>query len=321
MLDSITPPSSRVPFDRLATILIADMQCRAVAAGIEALEDLDRAILFAVVVRRSGALPSLSGHARGDERPQAITVNALAASLARPFETVRRHVNAMIDAGLFERLPRGIRVPPQVLEWPAIAAMLAADHDALVKLIDDMAAFGMPLPAPRPSAIGYDSRHGTAAALDVLLGGIEFGAPHYDNWLEMVMATAVVRANGRPVIDGRSTGPAARPTAEKIRAPVKIVAVARALGLPYSTMRRHVDSMLRCGILERKRRGLVAAESWLARPALIEDTRTVIDHTRQIFARLAAAGFPFDAPASAYLTRQPVPEKDRRVIAMTYAAE
>ncbi len=202
--------------------------------------------------------------------------------------------------------------------------MLATCHDALVQMIQDMTGLGMPLPPARPAA-GYDPRFGIAAALDVLLGSIEFLAPHYENWLEMAMLTATVCASDRPGRrDGESPAPASTilPLApEKGAAPVKIVAIARMLGTPYSTTRRHATAMLRSGVLARSRSGLLASESWMARPTLIQDSRTVLDHIRQIFGRLAAAGFPFDAPAAHYSRPVCDSSANRSGIATRYAIQ
>jgi hypothetical protein len=177
------PPSTfdrSKPFSqgRLLVRLLSEMQTSAIAAGIRTFDgDLDRAVIFMVVARESELLSGHSaGYARqGDRGPKAISINALAASLARPFETVRRHIHALCGQGLCTRTPAGVTVPAESHEQPAIQALFHLHHDALVRLVEDMAWFGMPLPEQRPHA-GYDWRTGLAAAQDVLLTGVELPA-------------------------------------------------------------------------------------------------------------------------------------------------
>jgi hypothetical protein len=153
---------------------------------------------------------------------------------------------------------------------------------------------------PPPRALPYDPRAGTAAALDALLDAIEFGASHYRCWLDMMIMAAVVCAGD---VDAEDM---ARPPFEpRDTAPVTVVAIARVLGIPYSTVRRHVENMLRDAALRRRRGGVIAVESWLDRPAVARDRRIHADHVRRLVTRLAPAGFPFDAPASAYLAGPP----------------
>jgi len=285
----LAPP---LPLDADARQRLAEFLAGAAAAGIRAFDgELDRSILFAVVARRSEALapPGITTVHGG--RAHTITINALAASLARPFETIRRHVNAMLDVGLLARGPRGIFVPDGVVSRPVIASLLATQHDQFVRLVEKMAASGIALPAPR--ALPYDPSAGTVAALDALLDAVEFGAAHYGCWLEMVILATVVCANDL--------------AAEDDPVPVTIVAIARTLAMPYSTIRRHAEAMLHEGALLRRRGGVIAAEAWLAQPALAVDSRTHADHVRRILTRLASAGFPFNAPARAYLTGRPAP--------------
>jgi DNA-binding Lrp family transcriptional regulator len=291
---------------RLLVRLLAEMQASCAAMGLSAFDgELDRTILFMAISRASRTLSPFAG---GRERPQAISVNALAASLSRPFETVRRHVNALLDQGLCVRTEGGVMSPAHVYERPEIASLLRLQHDTLVRLIEDMAAFEMPLPETRPQ-IAYDWRAGLAAAHDVLLTGIEFHADTYDCWLDMVVLTLVMCANARPFTYDREVSTAfsdfTRLPPESMRAPVPASVIARALGLPASTIQRRVNEMIARGQMLRKSGGLMASESVLNARPVVEKSRTSTDHTRQIFTRLAAGGFRFDDPASCYLDGRP----------------
>ncbi|CAN5461402.1 hypothetical protein BH09PSE4_BH09PSE4_23200 [soil metagenome] len=304
------PPAHR--HSRLMIRLLAEMQTNAAAAGIRVFDgNLDRSTIFIVIARAGGTLSALAiGDAVPDGRPapKTITVNALAASLSRPFETMRRHVNALIADGLVARTSRGVSVPPEVMARPEILSLMQNHHDLLVRLIEDMANFGVPLPSARPH-VAYDPQLGIAAAIDVLLTGLEFNAQRYDSWLELVLLAAVMCANARPFTYDRQVSLAyadySRLPPQSIRAPVKVSEAARALGIPYPTARRHAEAMLRDGRLTRVRDGLMVSDNWLSRPLILEDSNAANEHTRQIFGRLAAGGFRFDDPATCYIRGRP----------------
>jgi hypothetical protein len=116
-------------------------------------------------------------------------------------------------------------------------------------------------------------------------------------------------ANARPFTYDREVSLAysefTRLPPESMRAPVPASAVARVLGLPASTVQRRVNAMIDAGKLLRKPGGLMVTEAALNAEPAIEDSRTSTDHTRQIFARLAAGGFRFDDPALCYLEERP----------------
>ncbi|NML06339.1 ArsR family transcriptional regulator [Sphingomonas sp. G-3-2-10] len=291
--------------------LLAEMQTSATAFGLRVFDgDLDRAILFMVIARQSGVLSQLSdGHAGpGGRGAKAISINALAASMSRPFETVRRHVKALTEAGLCVRTPAGVIVPADVYDRPHVAALFRTHHDVLVRLMEDMLWFDMPLPEARPQ-VAYDWRTGLVAAHDILLTGLEFHAARYRSWLDLVIVITIMCANARPFTYDRKVSlhysDFNRLPSENMRAPVPASVVARAMGLPASTTQRRVNLLLDAGVLIRKPNGLMVSEPTLNDSRGIEDSRSSTDHTRQIFARLAAGGFRFDKPDLCYVEKRP----------------
>ena len=67
--------------------------------------DLDRAEIFSLFFTTGIA---------GAGREGAVSINSAALALGRPFETVRRHVNALIARGWCERTADGVRVETAV---------------------------------------------------------------------------------------------------------------------------------------------------------------------------------------------------------------
>lgn len=314
MIRSVPAPDRRqgpLPRASLMVRLIAELETTMIAAGIRALGgDLDRAIIFMVVARASEMLsPHGAGHAGGEGRgAKAISINALAASLGRPFETMRRHIHALCAMGLCARGPAGVTVPEAVHGRPEIQALFRSNHDALVRVTEDFARFGLPLPDTRAHR-AYDWHTGLAAAHDVLLTGIEFHAHRHQSWTDMVLANAILCANARPLVRSRDLAMAYAddgvPPPEGLCQPVSTGAVARALGLPASTAHRRVAAMIEAGVLVRRARGVVLAEAIHTDPARTEERRTSMLHVRQILIRLAAGGFRFDTPEANYLAPRP----------------
>lgn len=301
------------PRNRVATRLIMEMQVDGAATMTRALgADFDRAVIFLALLREASEIRDHAkgtATARGTSRP-GTSVNALAASLDRPFETVRRHVNALIEAGLCLRDGAHIRVVRGVADDETIGTALTRLHDIMIRLIEDMADFDLPLPPLRPST-QHDERATVAAAIDLLLIAIEFHAAQHGNWLEVILYGCIMVANARSITYHRehanSYSESNTVPPESLRLPVSAPAVARALGLPYSTVGRHVARMASDGRLVRRPGGLIVSTTWMSTPSQLGGARIVAERTAQIFARLAASGFAFDRPATLYREGRPAP--------------
>jgi hypothetical protein len=81
-----------------------------------------------------------------DEIRRPISVSALAASLAMPYETARRQVNTMIDLGLCERVgDEGLIVPSRVLEEPRMLQSIERNYVNLKSLVRNLKRAGVDL--------------------------------------------------------------------------------------------------------------------------------------------------------------------------------
>jgi hypothetical protein len=115
-----------------------------------------QAVLFLTVLRANianlDADPEASRQFAGvqaippDEIRRPISVSALAASLAIPYETARRQVHTMIDLGVFERVgDEGVIVPARVLEQPRMMNSVERNFLNLKALVRNLKRAGIDL--------------------------------------------------------------------------------------------------------------------------------------------------------------------------------
>lgn len=311
----VAPDAANAP-SRLIGRFIAEVQLAAVAAVVEALEThcgrsvaFDRATVLMVIMR---AGPHFHCASVGDDAPgdpnAAISINAVAASLNRPFETVRRHVNALIAADVCLRTPRGIRMQPDIAALPALHRAVRQVHDLMVMLIGYAHRHGITLPAARPG-VAYQPGATIAATLDLILAAAEYLHDYYADWMEMAIVNAVIAANARtvtfdPQLAHRYAFADTVPP-ESLRIPVAVAEIARALRIPYSTVQRQANRSIARGQLKRVTGGVMITTEFLEASAVRDAGPVASSRAMRAFGRLVPGGFPFDRPESCYIDGPP----------------
>ncbi|MEN2785563.1 ArsR family transcriptional regulator [Sphingomonas qilianensis] len=286
---------------RLITRLLAEMLTSIARAGIEAFGgDLDRFGIFALIMVQSGL--------RGPgATPSPMSTNALATCLSRPFETVRRHVNAMIAEGLCVRTNAGVIVSPDCRQRPAIAALLVLTHDAFVRMTEDLIAFDQPVPAARGTP--YDPDVAVRGALEMLLAVADGHKTLHRCWTSLALFYTSLCGAMRDVTDdpvlARVYADATMVVPEGLCRPVRASALARALGLPYSTVQRRMAAIVAEGRAVQVRGGVLPVEARLNTVDARAVSRLSLFQLRRVLGVAAAGGFPFDDPASVYLHGRP----------------
>lgn len=129
-----------------------ELLSRAVGDG-----DILRAVIFLAIVdantRHLRPTDPLSQAYAGtgvrvpDDIRRPISVHALALELALPYETTRRHVNALIAQGLCLRRDTGIIAPGEVLDRDNITATHRRNLENLRTLFSDLSDGGVELTA------------------------------------------------------------------------------------------------------------------------------------------------------------------------------
>lgn len=296
---------------RLLTRFLQEFDAGALSVGARYFGgNIDRYVVFSAAARYSGPLAAIAAGQRDpfETASKRISVNAIAASTYRPFETIRRHVNALIADGLAERDAGGVMVPARVLRDPGISAMLGEKHDWLVRLLEDMRAAGIVISGQQTDT-SYSRWSGIVATLDTLLTALEFHAARHASWTELFLIALTSVGNthaflhdprfSRTHLDYDDLAP------RHLRHPVTVRALTNALGISYSTALRHVGAMRKEGMIVRERGGLITADSYITSPRVIADMSASAKHKMKILARLGSLGFPFDRPADAYITGRP----------------
>jgi hypothetical protein len=183
----------------------------------------------------------------------------------------------------------------------------------MIRLVEQCYNLGIPLPEPRCHAV-YHPDTTIAVAIDLLLAAYEYGAPHYASWLQMRVMSAVLCANGRRIASdpdlAERYGMEGAVPPDTMLVPVTGRAVARAIRLPYPTVRRQIDAALEQDWLVRSRGGVKRSRAHAASPLSAEFDRAACLRVIKAFERLAPAGFRFDNPAGRYIGREPPPLLD-----------
>jgi len=302
---------------RLASRLLVETQLTSLVRAIAIVRKLaggsfvfDRGIFFLAILRASGeVLADWPNGPRSQTDNGGISINALSQSLHRPFETVRRHVNALIDAGLCVRTNSGVVIPISMRDDPDVAALLVHLHDSLVWLADEFHAFDMPLPRPATVDHPYRADITLAASIDLALGAFDNVGMFVSDWLELAIVGAVLVASVRRItLDSelaRQYSETATVVPIELRDPISAAAIARAMTIPYSTVRRQILATTADGKLIERGRGVLLSDDMLAGPGAAIMGATATMRTAALFGRLVPGGFPFHDPKSAYVAGRP----------------
>lgn len=304
---------------RMIGRIVSETQFACGLDGLRVLEEhlgrnvpFDRAMFMLMILRESSGLRGVATGlaSAGICNGAGISINAVAMSLSRPFETVRRHVHALIDDGICERVDRMVVFRPKTLALPAFDALLRSIHDRMVALIETLRAVDLPLPTTQYGR-SYDPNATIASAIDLVLAPFDYLADQYSSWLELVVVNAVVTCSARsitndPELSLRYSRIDTVPP-ETVRQPVTIGALSRWLRMSYSTVRREVEAGIAAGKLVRSGGGVLASAAFLSAHTITQGGERAWAHTAHVLRRLSGGGFRFDDPACCYLDGRPAP--------------
>ena len=156
---------------RIVSRLSSEYILRSLQLLVEAYGDIRTGMIAQTIVTANTAhLDTRTGegwrYAGIDETPpdevrKPISIARLAESLDLPFETTRRHVQRLIDAGMCIRVEGGLIVPKAVLDRPGAVRAALANVGYVRKFVRDLQAAGLEV-SPRPDPREPAARRGAA---------------------------------------------------------------------------------------------------------------------------------------------------------------
>jgi DNA-binding transcriptional regulator YhcF (GntR family) len=201
-----------------------------------------------------------------------ISIRELSRQLALPYETVRRHARLLERAGYCVVNNGGLAIPAAVQRSRRTASFLRGIHGNAARVLRDLARIGVTKPSAevqRPlhsSRLSKNQMAVATAATGLLLAGMKALQDFFDgDLMKGLVFTAVWTANVKHVTN---TAPAASRTVleDSQRLPISILAISQSLRLPYETVRRHVDALVKEGKCE-----LVGRQGVMAPATILRD--------------------------------------------------
>ncbi|MHA6722540.1 hypothetical protein [Sphingomonas sp. RS2018] len=243
-------------------------------------------------------------------RPEALTrrssINAIAASLDRPYATIHRHVMSLIGEGLVVQVDGGVAVSNDPAVADRIVALLTLAHDSLVRLAEDFAG-EVEFPAPPSVPVRDLHKRILLAAFDVLLVPFEYAREPVMEWTSKLVWIVIIVANVRhitidPVLADRY---AYDPTPDALRRPIGARAIAKLTGLSYGTVYRHCRLLAELDVIRYDGTGWLTVTNQLFNPDVDHGVIALLGYFNRRLIELVAAGLDMDAVASFYLAGRP----------------
>ena len=235
-----------------------------------------------------------------DELRRPVSVSAIAHSLRIPFETARRRIVALADLGIVKQTPRGVIVPTAPLNSP-FYRMAAEAHYALVRnFYFRLRTIGLLEDLPRPRMPSLDPENPPVRLVarlssDYLLRMAEPLTLYVGDMLTALIVLDLVQANTEHLSDTEGGSDDSDWSAEafvpdSLRKPVRAVDLAKRLGVPQETIRRHLLRLLKDDRCERTEAGYIVPARVLAREPVVRFAQDNQSHLHRLFASLADFG-------------------------------
>jgi DNA-binding Lrp family transcriptional regulator len=254
-----------------------------------------------------GRQPAGPGGVLPDGVRRPISIARLAESTGLPVESTRRIVQRLIVVGDCARVEGGVIVPKAVVERPATERMVMANVRYVRAFVRKLLAFGLvEEAAPRAQAWRPSIEDAALGRLVARLSGeyclraLQLLVDTYRDIRTGIIAQTIVASNTAhleaPMGEGWRYAGIDSPPPDETRRPVSVSAVARSLGLPFETVRRHSRRLIDAGVCVRVDGGLIVPMSVLEQPASVSAMLANVRNVRKFVRDLRAAGFDPNAP-------------------------
>jgi len=244
-------------------------------------------------------------HGPPDELRRAVSINALAGSLALPFETTRRRVHALADRGMVTLTPDGVILTLAQLSGEDMRSFAQWIYDALVRLHHDLVALAPDFAATRPQtpmdgaeAKAPPLRAVARATMGYVLRYLESARPVAGDLISAIVFLALAVGSVEHITHAQDASDAfSRPgvmVPDTDRRRLTVKAVADRLGLPFETVRRRVNSLVAQGLCTRDRQGLYIPASVLMSPVIVAHRAADAANLHRLFATVVRLGLKLD---------------------------
>ncbi|WP_133255024.1 helix-turn-helix transcriptional regulator [Phenylobacterium hankyongense] len=230
-----------------------------------------------------------------DELRRPASINAIATSLRLPFETVRRRVGGLTEAGICALTPKGVIVPQGATSSPEYRVALQFQYEKLRALYERLRAIDVVQPpeALAPWTGEPPVRLVGRLVVDFVLRFTEPVLEQVPDPVTTLTLLEIILANTEalPDDDGgeEGTGVAAF-VPDSRRAPVSVGALRARLAVPNETLRRHVKRLCDSGLCRPVRGGYIVSAEALSRPELLAFMLRNHANLTRMFAGLGQAG-------------------------------
>lgn len=229
-----------------------------------------------------------------DDLRRPVSINAVAASLQLPYETVRRRCARFIEAGALIATRRGLVLPGEMVNNPFYLATATARYERLRAFYFELRALGVFETAPRPNDVptyrAAPIRAANRLISDYVLRVVETVMRGVGDPMSGLILLEMGRANAASLdpIDLQVEGP----IPDSRRAPISMLELSRRVGLPAETVRRHVNKLEAGGFCRAVKGGRLASVEKLMRgdPESGGGLAENLQNLQRLFARSATLG-------------------------------
>jgi DNA-binding Lrp family transcriptional regulator len=310
-VDAAERAAEDAAFARIVTRLSSEYVLRAVQLLIEAFGDIRAGLLVQAINTANIAALAHTDEGRSaagpdglfpDELRTPISIARLAESTGLPFESARRIVQKLVDAGYCRRVEGGVIVLTATAEEPWTVRAVSANVGYVRRFMRDLRAVGLPeavLPAGSETPWGDDddavARMVATLSTEFVLRSLRLLAETYGDVRTGIVAQTIVAANtayldGRRGAGRRYVGVEETPP-DEVRRPISVARLAESLGFPYETMRRRVRRLIDSGVCIQVGGGLIVPGAVLEQPTAARAALAHVGHVRKFMRDLHAAGF------------------------------
>ena len=219
-----------------------------------------------------------------------VTGTAIAHSMHLSYTTVRRQAADLVEAGLLMRDAGGFRIAEGLFSDGSIGRISVADTADLTRCLKALAEAGY-----GPATIEFAALPASVVArliVDFALRALETFTQLYDNATTGVIMTAIIAANVRHINAHPELSQlyAAEnlPPPDALRRPITVRALAREIGIPFETVRRHVAQLITDGRVRQKDDGVFVSSELLLSKKYVDNNLRIVIHFDQMVSTLAS---------------------------------